>query len=116
MVIINETIRLQRGDEEVTAQRAIVEQQAEAEAKAREERTVEQFLEAQARYESDLSHQARQAVQQHTLEETAYFEARFHHLEVNLQRRQAMRNHNLEEKAIAQSRRLHQQLEEPEQH
>ena len=52
----------------------------------------------------------------HALEEKAYYEARFHHLEANLQHRQALHNHNLEEKAIAQSRRLHQQLEESEQH
>ena len=37
-VMINEMIRLQRGDEEITAQQTIVEQQAEAEAEAREER------------------------------------------------------------------------------
>ena len=48
MVTINEVLRLQRGCEEVTAQRTIVEQQAEAEAEATEERTVEEFLEAQA--------------------------------------------------------------------
>ena len=47
MVMINEMIRVQRGDEEVTAQRTILEQQAEAEARAREERIVETFLEAQ---------------------------------------------------------------------
>ena len=116
MVLVNEMIRVQPGDEEVTAQWTILEQQAEAEARAREERTVEQFLEAQARYEKDLSQQARAAVQQHTLQEKACYEARFHHLEANLQHRQALRNHNLEEKAIAQSRRLHQQLEESEQH
>ena len=100
MVLVNEMIRVQRGDEEVTAQKAILEQQADAEARAREERTVEQFLETQARYETDLSHQARAAVQQHALEEKAYYEARFHHLEANLQHRQALHNHNLEEKAI----------------
>ena len=116
MVMVNEMIRVQRGDEEVTAQRTILEQQAEAEARAREERIVEQFLEAQARHEAELSQQARAAVQQHALEEKAYYEARFHHLEANLQHRQALRNHNLEEKAIGQSRRLHQQLEESEQH
>ena len=116
MVMINEMIRVQRGDEEVTAQRTILEQQAEAEARAREERIVENFLEAQARYETEMSHQARAAVQNHALEEKAYYEARFHHLEANLQHRQAIHNHNLEEKAIAQSRRLHQQLEESEQH
>ena len=59
MVMVNEMIRIQRGDEEVTAQRTILEQQAEAEARAREERTVEQFLETQARYETNLSQQAR---------------------------------------------------------
>ena len=78
MVMINEMIRVQRGDEEVTAQRTILEQQAEAEARAREERIVENFLETQARYETDLSHQARAAVQNHALEEKAYYEARFH--------------------------------------
>ena len=46
----------------------------------------------------------------------AYYETRFHHFETNLQHRQALHNNNLEEKAIAQSRRLHQQLEESEQH
>ena len=76
MVMVNEMIRVQRGDEEVTAQRTILEQQAEAEARAREERTVEQFLETQARYETDLSQQARAAVQQHALEEKAYYETR----------------------------------------
>ena len=116
MVMINEMIRVQRGDEEVTAQRTILEQQAEAEARAKEERIVENFLETQARYETDLSHQARAAVQNHALEEKAYYETRFHHLEANLQHRQAIHNHNLEEKAIAQSRRLHQQLEKSEQH
>ena len=116
MVMINEMIRLQRDDEEVPAQRTVVDQQAEAEARAREERTVEQFPAAQARYETDLSQQARAAVQQHVLEEKTYYEARFHHLEANLQHRQAMRNHDLEEKAIAQSRHLRQQLEESEQH
>ena len=109
-------IRLQRGDEEVTAQRTIVEQQAEAEARAREEGTVERCLEAQARHEAELSQQARATVHNHNLEEKAYDEARFHHLEANLQYRQALHNHNLEEKAIAQSRLLHQQLEESEQH
>ena len=78
MVMINEVIRLQLRDEKVTAQPTVVEQQAVAEAKAREERTVEQFLEAQARYQSDLPHQARQAVQQNALEEKSYFEAHFH--------------------------------------
>ena len=87
MVMINEMIRVQRGDEEVTAQRTILEQQAEAEARAREERIVENFLEAQARYETEMSHQARAAVQNHALEEKAYYEARFHHLEANLQHR-----------------------------
>ena len=116
MVLVNEMIRVQRGDAEVTAQRTILEQQAEAEAKAREERTVEQFLEAQARYETNLSQQARAAVQQHALEEKVCYEARFHHLEANFQHRQALHNHNSEEKAIAQSRLLHQQLEESEQH
>ena len=43
MVMINEMIRVQRGDEEITAQRTILEQQAEAEGRAREERTVERF-------------------------------------------------------------------------
>ena len=114
--MINEMIRVQRGDEEVTAQRTILEQQAEAAARAREEKIVENFLEAQARHEAELSHQARAAVQNHALEEKAYYEARFHHLEANLQHRQALHNHNLEEKARAQSRRLHQQLEESEQH
>ena len=114
--MVNAMIRVQRGDEEVTAQRTILEQQTEAEARAREERTVEQFLEAQARYETDLSQQTRAAVQQHALEEKAYYEARVRHLEANLQHRQALHNHNLEEKAIAQSRLLHQQLEESEQH
>ena len=116
MVMINEMIRVQRGDEEVTAQRTILEQQAEAEARAREEKIVENFLEAQARYETYLSHQARAAMQNHALEKKAYYETRFHHLEANLQHKQALHNHNLEEKAIAQSRRLHQQLEESEQH
>ena len=114
--MVNEMIRLQRGDEEVIAQRTIIEQQAGAEARAREERTVEHFLEAQARYETELSQLARAAVQQHALEEKACYEARFHHLEANLQHRQVMHNHILEEKAIAQSRCLHQQLEESEQH
>ena len=41
MVMINDLIRLQRGDEEITAQRTIVEQQAEAETMARDERIVE---------------------------------------------------------------------------
>ena len=60
-------------------------------------------------YETELSQQARAAVQQHAFEEKVYYEARFRHLEANLQRRQALHNHNLEEKAIAQSRRLCQQ-------
>ena len=68
MVMVNEMIRVQRGDEEVTALRTILEQQAEAEARAREERTVEQFFETQARYETDLSQQARAAVQQHAMD------------------------------------------------
>ena len=105
-------IRLQRSDEEVTAQRTIIEQQAEAEARTREERTVEQFLETQARYETDVSQQTRAAVQQHALDERVYYKARFHHLDANLHQ---IHNPNLEEKAIAQSRRLHQQLES-EQH
>ena len=113
--MVNEVIQLQRGDEEV-AQRTIIEQQAEAEARAKEERTVEQFLEAQARYETDLSQQARAAVQKHALEETAHYKAHFHHLEANLHHRQAIHNHNLEEKAIAQSSLMHPQLEESEQH
>ena len=116
MVMVNEMIRVQRGDEKVTAQQTILEQQAETEARAKEEKIVEQFLEAQARHEAELSQQAKAAVQQHALEEKAYYEARFHHLEANLQHRQALHNHNLEEKAIGQSRRLHQQLEESEQH
>ena len=65
MVMINEMIRLQEGDEKITAQRTVVEQQADAEAKAKEEKTVEQFLEIQVRYESDI---LQHAVQQHVLE------------------------------------------------
>ena len=116
MVMVNKMIRLERGDEEATAQRTVIEQQAEAEAQTREDGTVEQFFEAQTRYETDLSQQTRAAVQQHALEEKAYYETRFHHLEANLQHRQALHNHNLAEKAIAQSRLLHQQVEESEQH
>ena len=41
------------------------------------------FLEEQARYETELSQQATAAVQQHALEEKAYYEARVHHLEAN---------------------------------
>ena len=77
MVLVNEMIRVHRGDEEVTAQRTIMEQQAEAEARAREERTVEQFFEAQARYETALSHQARAAVKQHALEEKGLLRSTF---------------------------------------
>ena len=105
-------IRLQRGDEKITAQWTVIEQHAEAEARAKEEKTVEQFLEGQVGYETDLSQQTRAAVQQHALEEKVYYETRFHHLEANLQHKQAIHTHNLEENAIAQSRRLHQQLEE----
>ena len=67
MVMVNEVIRLQRGDEEITAQGTVFEQQAEAEARAKEERTVEQFLETQARNYTNLSQQARAALQQHAL-------------------------------------------------
>ena len=63
--MINAMIRLQRGDEEIIPQRTIAEQKTEPEAKTREEKTVEEFIEAQACYENDLSRQARQAVQQH---------------------------------------------------
>ena len=64
MVLVNEMICVRRSHRT----KDHLEQQAEAEARAREERTVEQFLEAQARYETDLSQQARAAVQQHALE------------------------------------------------
>ena len=37
----------------------------------------------------------------HNLEEKAYYEARFHHLEAKLQHRQAVRNHNLLETDLA---------------
>ena len=68
MVMVDEMIRLQRGDEEVTTQKTVIKQQAEAEARAREEKIVEQFLGAQAGHEAELSQQARVAVQQHALE------------------------------------------------
>ena len=71
MVMVNEMIRLQRGDEEVTAQRTVIEQQAEAETRVREKKTVEQFLEAQARHEAVVTTRARAAVQHQALEEKA---------------------------------------------